>query len=481
VADASAPAVQASPAPTKTVLANVTVIDPVSGAKKLGNVVLDGDRIVAVVDKTPADAKVLDYSGKYVIPGLWDMHVHFTSPLSAGLFVANGVTSVRVMWGNPQMGPKPMKLHTAMKAAIEKGEVGPRMMIASNIMDGPHPIWPGSLALSTPDEGKKAVDDAKAGGADFIKVYSLLPRPVYFAIAEESKKQGITFEGHVPETINVGEASDAGQKSIEHLTGMVVACSGKEDALRKRQADFAKKDHKPEEWSKFKRDQTAEAVKTYDAKHADALFGKLAKNGTYQCPTFTVLKALSSFDDPKLMDDPRMQYEPEYMRKMWNPKTDFRTKAWTAADYTALRATLEKQLVIVGAMNKANVPILAGTDEVNPFCFPGFSLHDELGLLVKAGLTPTEALRAATWTPAKFFSQESTMGAVAEGKVADLVVLDADPTADIANTKKITAVVSRGVVHDRAALDKLLNDAKEAAAHPPAWGSGDGGGWTDGD
>jgi imidazolonepropionase-like amidohydrolase len=209
-----------------------------------------------------------------------------------------------------------------------------------------------------------------------------------------------------------------------------------------------------------------EAIATFDPQHASALFAKLVANGTWQTPTLTVLNAMATLDDPSHAKDPRLAYVSTFMRARWDPKEDFRTKDKKAEDYAAFRAALVKQTEIVGAMNKAGVPILAGTDELNPYCYAGFSLHDELGLLVKAGLSPAEALRAATFGPAKYFGWESKMGTVAEGKVADLVVLDADPLADIANTQKISAVVSRGTFFDRAALDKLLEQVKYTAANP---------------
>jgi imidazolonepropionase-like amidohydrolase len=399
------------------------------------------------------------------------MHVHFADPASPELFVANGVTGVRVMWGNPPFAPGMERFHFDMRDSFDKQEqIGPRMVIASNIMDGPKPVWPNSLALSTPDEGRKAVDDAKASGVDFIKVYSLLPREVFFAIGQESRRVGLPFVGHVPESVSVAEASDAGQKSIEHLTGMLVACSSREAELRKKQKDYAAKgEHTAAEWATFRRAQLAEAIATYDAKHAGALFAKLVANGTWQTPTLTVLKAMATLDDPAHASDPRLEYVSTFMRRRWDPTTDFRTKSRTAADYAAARDQLQAQIAIVGAMNQAGVPLLAGTDELNPYCFAGFGLHDELALLVSAGLSPAQALRAATSSPARFFGWEAKMGTVAEGEAADLVVLDADPLADIGNTKKISAVISRGTFYDRAALDKMLADVKHTAAHPQ-WG-----------
>jgi imidazolonepropionase-like amidohydrolase len=367
------------------------------------------------------------------------------------------------MWGNPHEEPGDERAHFKMRDAFDaKTEVGPRMVIASQLLDGPKPIWPSSVALSTPAEGRKAVDDAKKEGADFIKVYSLLPRDVYMAIADESKKQGLPFAGHVPEAISVADASDAGQKSIEHLTGMNVACSSREGELRKRRADFAATTHSWPEWSAFRSKQAADAIASYDTAHADALFKKLIANGTWQVPTFTVLQALANGDDTSRVNDPRLRFIPKYIKDSWDPKEDFRTKDKKPEDYAEARKELDHAVEVVRAMNKAGVGILAGTDEPNPYCLAGFSLHDELAWMVKAGLTPLEALRTATTAPAKFLGTTDKVGAVAGGKVADLVVLDADPRADIANTKKIAAVMSRGAYYDRAHLDAMLEEAGRA-------------------
>ena len=423
-------------------------------------------------------ARTLDETGKFLIPGLWDMHVHFADPASPKLFIANGVLGVRVMWGNPRFAPGMERFHFDMRDAFDKQAlVGPRMVIASNILDGPKPTWPGSASLSTPEEGKKAVDGAKASGVDFIKVYTGLPKPVFFAIADESKKVGLPFVGHVPESVTVSEASDAGQKSIEHLTGMLFACSAHEDALRAKLAAFdaGKHEREPGARARVMRALRDDALASYDDARCAALFAKLVANGTWQVPTLTVLTMMATLDDPSHASDPRLQYVSTFMRDRWDPKKDFRTKDRTPADYASFRTVLAKQMAIVGAINKAGVPILAGTDELNPYCFAGFSLHDELGLLVKAGLSPAEALRAATWSPARFFGWEDKMGTVAEGKVADLVLLDADPLADIANTQKIAAVVTRGTLYDRAALASLLAQAKYTAASPMFGGGGYGG------
>ncbi len=204
---------------------------------------------------------------------------------------------------------------------------------------------------------------------------------------------------------------------------------------------------------------------------AASLFAKLKANGTWQCPTLAVLRALGSLDDPKFTDDPRIKYVDPFTRMFWNPKADFRLRAMKPEDFAAQRKSFERALARVGDLSRAGVPILAGTDEANPYIFPGFSLHDELTLLVRAGLTPAQALQAATICPARYLGREATLGSVEPGKEADLVLLDADPLADIANTTRIRAVIYRGRLLDRPALDAMLKAAEypvpKAQAEPP--------------
>jgi imidazolonepropionase-like amidohydrolase len=304
---------------------------------------------------------------------------------------------------------------------IAKGSLqGPRMVVASPIIDGPKPVWPNSISVRDEAEGRKAVTRVKQWGADFVKVYSLLPREAYFGIADEARKQGLPFEGHVPFTVSAAEASDAGQKSIEHLTGVILAFS----------------------------------------KEAE-LFARFVKNGTWQCPTLTVQRSSAYQDDPNFKNDERLRFIPRQILEKWDNQMANRR----AGFYANAKRQFQKEVEVVGDMNRAGVLLLAGTDTGNPFCFPGFSLHDELALLVKAGLTPTESLRAATLNPAKFFGLDQTLGTIEQGKLADLVLLEANPLEDIRNTQKIDAVIRNGRFYDRKALDKMLAQAQTLANH----------------
>jgi imidazolonepropionase-like amidohydrolase len=336
------------------------------------------------------------------------------------------------------------------------------MVVASNIFDGPKPIWPSSLGLETPQAARDAVRKAKSDGADFVKVYSKLSPEVFRAIALECKAQNIPFAGHLPSSVSAREASDLGQKTFEHLYGVLADCATRRDEiLAQRAALFASgKDLSAlqKEFAELDR----QSRETFDESLAAGLFAKLNTNGTWQCPTLTVLHAIASLDEDAFRNDPRLKYVDAMTRLRWNPKNDFRLKSLTKDDFARQKVAFARAVDCVGRLHRAGVPILAGTDELNPYVFPGFSLHDELALLVKAGLAPREALRAATLNPAKLLGKEATIGTVDVGKTADLVLLDADPLADIANTKKIRAVIVRGRLLDREELDRMLKAAESA-------------------
>src|SRR6185436_18382493 len=207
-----------------------------------------------------------------------------------------------------------------------------------------------------------------------------------------------------------------------------------------------------------------DTLETFSPDKANALFARLARNHTWQCPTLTVLRNIASLDDPKLHEDPRVKYMPPGFTNGWNPANDFRFKDRTAEDYELGRTTYKKLTELVVPMRRAGVEFLAGTDVLNPYCFPGFSLHDELELFVGAGLSPMEALQTATLNPARYLGKEKDLGTIEKGKIADLVLLDASPLENIGNTRKIDAVVAGGKLHPKAELQKMLADVEALAS-----------------
>ena len=452
------------PRPNAIAFAKVNVVDVDTGVVRPNMlVVVEGDRITRVEPyrdgSTPPAALVIQSEGRFLIPGLWDMHVHAYEEQDLSLFIANGVTGVRQMWGQ--------KKHHDWAPRIMAGElIGPRQVIGSPIIDGPKPVWGGSVPVANPAEARAAVENVVTNGAEFIKVYSLLPRDAYFAIADKAKTLGVTFAGHVPFTISLIEASAAGQRSIEHMSDVLFAASSQEEEFRGELNAAARLDPSDSALRPIRRKQAPAVFASYDSGKADRLFETLAKNGTSVVPTLVVERSTAFLDDDTFTNDPRLKYTPKRQRQSWDPKRDFRLKNRAPEDWALQKRVFRKKVQVTGDMHRRGVQLLAGTDMGNPFCFPGFSLHDELALLVEAGLDPLDALRAATVNPARYFGRLSSSGTIETGKLADAVLLDANPLTDIRNTTKIAGVVSGGRYLDRPALDRLLNSAEEWANRP---------------
>jgi len=335
------------------------------------------------------------------------------------------------------------------RAAIAAGRLlGPRMIIAGPMLDGPVPRFPSSAPVANAADGRKVVDDLKARGVDFIKIQSLIPREGYFAAADEAKKLGIVFVGHVPDAVRASEASDAGQKSIEHFTGIFEGCSTIEDQLLKGPKGLGLN------------------VKTYDPGRAKTLIALMAKNQTWQVPTLVWERGQWLVDDIDKSHDPLTKYAPAAWRdRTWPMFVSDIMKTMDTDPLPVRKKFVQMELDMTLAMFRAGVPFMAGTDTAaGVHVFPGFSLHEELALFVRAGLTPLQALQTATRNPAKFMNRLADMGTVEQGKLADLVLLDANPLDDIDNTRKIRAVVLAGRYFDRAALDAMLHGVEAAAA-----------------
>lgn len=443
---------QASPPVT---INNITIVDVADGRLlQHRTVVIRNGRIEDVHYFEPGKGKAsgvqVNGTGKYLIPGLADMHVHIVfgewfphaREITLPLFIANGVTGVRDMGSD-------LETLQQWRKEINGGTLpGPRIVMSGPMLDGPQPRFPSSIAIKTPEDGRKAVDDLKRRGVDFIKLQSLIPRDAVFAIADEAKKQGITFVGHVPDSVRASEMSNAGQKSFEHLIGIFEGASPLEDEFIKGQKSE----------SKF--------LETYDPERAAKLFALLAKNQTWQCPTLVWERGGNLIELSDFGKDPRAKYVPAYWKDVtWKRFTDQVEHEFNTDNLATRRQFVEKELQVVREMHAAGIPFLAGTDTPpGVYIFPGFSLHEELQRFVAAGFTPLEALRTATLNPAKFLGRENELGTIENGKVADLVLLDANPLDDIRNTQKIAGVVANGRYFSRADLDKMLAGVEKAAS-----------------
>jgi imidazolonepropionase-like amidohydrolase len=278
------------------------------------------------------------------------------------------------------------------------------------------------------------------------------------AIAAEAKNRHIPFVGHIPEEVTPLEASRAGQKSIEHLSGIKIEVA-RDPADLKRQR-LAAQDAEDAAKSRDLFFQLNSAIlDTYDPEKARDIFRQFARNGTWQSPTLVVLRAYATIHEIKLLADDRLAFMPQKSKETWS-RSGGRLDPRNAGMQMRL---FEQNLVIVNEMRRAGVIILAGTDAPNPYTFPGFSLHEELELLVRSGFSPMQALLAATRDPAEFLGQLKNRGTVEKGKVADLVLLDADPLLDIRNTKRIDSVIRVGRLIPKTELRSLLEAAKDLA------------------
>ncbi|MDX8144354.1 amidohydrolase family protein [Lentzea sp. BCCO 10_0061] len=441
---------QAGASTNVTALRDVTLIDS-SGVRSNTTIVLADNEVLAVGScdlPLPRGSTVLDLAGKFVIPGLWDMHVHgaYMDRITLPLCLANGVTGIREMWGFPPI--------YELRDRIERGEVlGPRLIVGSTIIDGPNSTLPDALIVSTPDEGRQAVRDAKAQGADFVKVYSFLDRATLAAVADECAMQAITFAGHCSNHVALGDASDLGQRTFEHMYGLPLATSTRETQLRQAIADLPLDPANPFAWFRQVLEFERQAALSHSGSKAAQLAKRLQRNTSALVPTMVTMRVFASPLD-RFANDPRLKYMPAFYRDFWRDGL----KNWAPVTEQEIRQQVEflrRRMDQVAEMHAHGVEVLAGTDAGNPYTFPGFSLHDELELLVEAGLPPKAALKAGT-----------RGGVVKPGEAANLVVLDGNPLKDIRNTQRIHTVLTRGKVLGPAERRQMLADVEKAAQEP---------------
>jgi imidazolonepropionase-like amidohydrolase len=416
-----------SPAAQTRALAitHVAVVDVTNGRIiPDSTVVVDGSTISDVASNTrpPANAQIVDGTGKFLIPGLWDMHAHTEASGEAWLplHVANGVTGIR------DMGSALDYILRLRDATASGSILGPRIFAAGPILDDAPGDWPFRMRVKTADDGRAAVQLLKKRGVDLIKVHDNTPQPVFFAIADEARRQHLPLAGHVPRGLTVEQVVEAGQRSIEHLSNGDVwrRCSG---------------------------------GSTYKPEACRPLFEMLAKKGVWQTPTLVAGSEILSIGTTRSeVSAEQMAYAGKQIRRMWAANQ----RLVPPEALKALRETAATGAVVTNDMARAGVGILAGCDTM----IAGFCVHDELAAMARGGMAPLTALQTATLNAARYFGIERTAGSVERGQRADLVLLDANPLADVNNVRRIRAVLVAGRLLDRRALDQLLSQARAAAA-----------------
>ncbi|MGA3189857.1 MAG: amidohydrolase family protein [Bryobacteraceae bacterium] len=388
---------------------DVTVIDVAAGtARPHMTVVIDDGKITrvgATSTPVPAGTRIVAGKDKFLIPGLWDMHVHLFYKQYLPLFLAFGITGVQDMGSNFSQ----VKI---WRDEIEKGSaIGPRILTSGPPVDGARsedPKLP-TIVARTADQGRQAFDQLYKMDVDFIKVLSDLPRAAYFALAEQARHWDLRVEGHIPTAVTAQEAVEARQKSLEHMFGITKSVSSDEAAVK--------------------------------------FFERCTLTGTRVSPTLVLWLRMSHMDDTKLMSDPQLAIIPASIRETWPDVSN---------DTFSLKVQVWRIYRLVALAKLAKTEILAGTDTGDPYVIPGAALEDELEQLVGAGLTPRDALEAATLAPARFFETEKEMGSIEKGKLADMVLLDGNPLDDIRNVRKVEGVFSHGRYYARKDLDALL-------------------------
>lgn len=432
-----------------TAIRGVNVMQVSSGTILPGQTVLVRDGLVRYMADSSdvelgSDVTVVSGEGLYLAPGLADMHVHIETQEIASLFLAYGVTRVRVMWGAPEI--------VTLREQIAMGEViGPDIYTAGPIIDGPPVYWPGSVSAATPSEGRQAVRDQVANGYDFIKVYSRLTPEVFAAIADEAQRWGIPVAGHVPDAVSIPEALAAGMASMEHMLGYdsLTLADGVELGERRSAAQIA-----------IGRTLVEGKATTSDLLSTDrlgSLATAIAEAGTAVTPTLLVVDRLyaSAGDRESLLQSPEIRHISKDTRAFWDPSNDKRRSALDANDMEALAALNTISAAQVLALASAGVPILVGSDTPNPFVFYGLGLHEEMERLVNAGFSAEAVVRMATLGAAEFLEDQQRTGRVLPGYKADLVLLRANPFTDVKNYREIVGVMKSGVWLDQLALEKL--------------------------
>ena len=440
-------------------ITNVTLVDAVSDLRPHRTVLIDDGVITAIVDSSEevTAEETLDASGQFLMPGLWDFHVHFTydsrfTDAMAGLFLFHGVTNVRDTGG----------LLKDILPVVEKlrapGVIAPAIWFAGPLLDGGDVVYDGinlpglGVANATPDQARANIVAIHEAGASFLKIYEMVTPEVFEAIVDEAGRRGLPIDGHVPLSMRAREVASKVQ-SLEHLRNYELDCVSDPEALREtRRAELANEAGEPGSALRARLHRLQRTPAILDEDDSECLASTEALKSTISVPTLRLNSM--RLNVPLLRDDfdAALALTPESVQTDWgNAKSQL-----LSADQSIDTTFDEWSMRRTGELHAAGAPIAAGTDTPIGWSIPGYSLHTELEQFVEVGMTPKEALYTATVRPAEFFGLEVEMGQIAEGFLADAVLLDANPLEAISNVRSVNTVIHRGMVLQRSALDQLI-------------------------
>ncbi len=449
---------------------NISTIDPTDGLKNNQTVVIKDEKILKIFNSKEVtlskNNNIINGTNKFLIPGLWDTHVHYThtqelTPIMSNLFIAYGITSVRDTGGDVNIVKK------WKDKAIAQPQNAPRIFMAGPLLDGVPNIYNGSsknypnlsVELNTLDSITKQINFLENKGVDFLKAYEMLSPEQFVHIINIANKKGLKVTGHIPLSMDVISASNAGLHSMEHLRNLDLSCASNAETLLLERKKILHQDKTKQGGAlrlSIHKAQQEIAIKNYDDTKANKILEVLKKNNTWQVPTL----ALNTFFTGKYYANEEYQknyrFLPDSIGTYWSK----RSKALLNYPVTEFRKKYDTwHYTMVNKIHQAGIPIMAGTDTPIAYLIPGLSLHEELAALVKAGLSPTEALKTATINPAIYFNLQNELGLIKKGMWADLIILNDNPLADIKNTTHINTVIKQGKVYSKKNLENLLNTA----------------------
>lgn len=438
-------------------ISNVNIIDVQNNTvNSRQSIIILNDRIIEVGDKNIATKykikNKIDATGKFIMPALWDMHVHFggdtlihENKMLLPLFIAMGVTTVRDCAGDISLDV------IEWKNEINAGTLlGPTIYTSGPKLEGPNSIWPGDLEIANEQALSNALDSLTTLKVDFIKITdNTLDPNLFLKSIKAARKKGWKVSGHAPIYNTIDELSLSGLSTVEHIGYMSRAASADEEKITKARVQ-----------GKINGKEAAEMyAQSFDSTIALQKFKKLAQQGTAVVPTINGSYITTYLDSIQHDKDDYLKYLGPALKRTYNWRVQ--RAANDNVDAVRLRhKNFEASASLLHLINKAGMTILAGTDAgyLNSYNYPGLGLHDELAILVKYGLTPSEALKASIINGPAFFNQSDNFGSVTKGKKADLLLLNANPLLNIENTKTIDAVIKNGNYLNRKQLNVILTN-----------------------